>query len=821
MAAVSRLLVLVVAFAAAAAAGARHECAHERMRDLFAKDLSREPVVEAQSAKRQRMGFRAQAPESIRVTFSTADLSDTSKHCTRAGQVVPDFAGGSVTCTADDILTSTRRSVLTNNILPAAFAKLSAALKLERLTSNIVVPQGACSHFTIPASHSSTGVANADYVLYVAAAPTSGSTLAWAGGCRTDSSGRIVIGRANFGPRYLSWDNETVQQENVATAVHELLHALGFSSASFTSSRTRDVSLRGKTATVLTLPTLASRFISYIGCGTASSIPGVELEDEGSSGSAGSHFERRVLREDIMAAAGGEKLSEMTLAVMEDLGHYTVDYSVAEPMTWGKGAGCGWVTEKCNTEAGGRDTWWCFDQSGANACTKDLRAVGTCAVLQYSTALPAYFQYFSSANIGGPKFLDGCPYVQPYSNTKCDVAREPTANEQIFGHYYGNGGRCFETTGLIQNGFSSSSSNHQRCLESRCSASGFVQMRVNGGSWETCTATGQQLSGFSGYKGAVVCPDRTTFCATHTAATAGSDARADAGTDDDHHARPWRHRAPAHTGTPADANHHGPADDDGGARADAVADADDVWGRAGDEGRAAVQRAQLAQHHRDAPHGDRLGGAHLDEPAPRPPDDDDHDHALGAGSLVIDYTINAAMRAEAIDARFQEAIQATGSTGWYAELSAVYSNNANPSDTIRPTQHTVDRTSLVCQSVNLDGETCYVVFVGAAVCVVVLVLIILWVCCCKKKKEPASDFQQRAQERRAAQEPYAQRRERSAMRTDGAATAAPPPRGMRGDRSRSRSGDKRGPKRQKPPKKDPLCRIANTIAEAAKAVVPR
>jgi hypothetical protein len=174
---------------------------------------------------------------------------------------------------------------------------------------------------------------------------------------------------------------------------------------------------------------------------------------------------------------------------------------------------------------------------------------------------------------------------------------------------------------------------------------------------------------------------------------------------------------------------------------------------------------------------------------------------IGVGSLVVEYVINARLSAQAIDARFQEAIAATSSTAWYAEVTAVYAN-ANPSDSTLPTSHTVDQTSLVCQFVRLDGETCYVVFVGGAICLVILVLIILWYCCCRKKKtETAAENNERARQRRAGNDPYGDRRERSApMRYDGAATAGPPPREMRGDRSRSRSrsGDKR--KKRPPPK---------------------
>lgn len=40
-------------------------------------------------------------------------------------------------------------------------------------------------------------------------------------------------------------------------------------------------------------------------------------------------------------------ISRITLALMEDTGWYIANYSMAEPMSWGKGLGCDFVMKSC------------------------------------------------------------------------------------------------------------------------------------------------------------------------------------------------------------------------------------------------------------------------------------------------------------------------------------------------------------------------------------------------------------------------------------------------------------------------------------------
>ena len=72
------------------------------------------------------------------------------------------------------------------------------------------------------------------------------------------------------------------------------------------------------------------------------SLTGVELEDNGGSGSASSHFERMSLFNEMMTASSfkDSSYSNFTLALLYDTGWYDLDFSLAEHFYFGKNKGC-------------------------------------------------------------------------------------------------------------------------------------------------------------------------------------------------------------------------------------------------------------------------------------------------------------------------------------------------------------------------------------------------------------------------------------------------------------------------------------------------
>jgi hypothetical protein len=72
---------------------------------------------------------------------------------------------------------------------------------------------------------------------------------------------------------------------------------------------------------------------------------GVELENDGGSGSKGAHWEKVTLHNELMTAQDelNGSFSVFTMALLEDSGWYKVDFRKAAPIYWGKGKGCRFV----------------------------------------------------------------------------------------------------------------------------------------------------------------------------------------------------------------------------------------------------------------------------------------------------------------------------------------------------------------------------------------------------------------------------------------------------------------------------------------------
>jgi leishmanolysin len=494
----------------------QHECIHDypEIQNLVAQSLAATAGTLQHEDLVQGRQFQAKAPAPLRVVVSSLDLTTSGQYCASAGSTAPDFGGSRLTCTADDVLTAAKRSMLLDDIVPEAIRRLSARLKVVPMTSNLMVSSGACSGFTKPASHSSSGVPNADFVLYLASGPmSSGGVIAWAGACQMNSAGRSIVGRASFNPRWLKPGQN--MESFYDTLVHELLHALGFSPTFFGKFASK-VYRRGKTVTVLkNMPTLLSFARQRFNCPT---LDGVEVEDEFTSGT-GSHLERRLFYQDVMTGAGGESVSDVVLAVLGDLGvGYYPNYATADPVEFGKNAGCSFITEKCNTVAGGKNKQFCFTPN-AVGCTHNRKAIGKCGVASTSTALPSYFQYFADTRTGGSwNFLDKCPLMQPYSNRICvDTAYAPTASETSYGFTYGANSRCVATsTNFIKAGYSGTSQAF-RCLRIRCPRGSRVQVSTATSGWINCPTTGAAgritVPGYSGY---VDCPAARDICDSGT-----------------------------------------------------------------------------------------------------------------------------------------------------------------------------------------------------------------------------------------------------------------------------------------------------------------
>ena len=258
-----------------------------------------------------------------------------------------------------------------------------------------------------------TGIPNTDFGLFVTAIDTtlcqnSPTTLAYAKSCQRDQFDRPTFGRINFCPSHID-TNIYNFEEQLSTALHEIAHALGFSSASWYLFRYNDIlrtprtvrdnlevyvpnkiysstycsdglylpnfntikyfQERGMTANLfdytdhinakatdlvhkMVTPRVLQAARDFFDCPT---LNGAELENQIDDGCKfqGSHWEQRIFNNELMSSYGQStnRISPITLALFEDSGWYVANYSNADSfqygMDWGYKQGCEFVMEKC------------------------------------------------------------------------------------------------------------------------------------------------------------------------------------------------------------------------------------------------------------------------------------------------------------------------------------------------------------------------------------------------------------------------------------------------------------------------------------------
>lgn len=239
--------------------------------------------------------------------------------------------------------------------------------------------------------------------------PTQGSTIAWAITCKQDQYDRPIAGMTNFGPNMINTSPDQFE-EQLATAIHEIAHALGFSGSFFGRFRKPDGSQwgasnvvqqfqeRGNTVSKIITPNVVSKIKEHFNCQNWPNV-GAELENHGGSGTAGSHWEKRIYFNEFMTgtSSANPKYSAISLALFEDSGWYRVDYSASEILDWGYQMGCDFAYGECSS--------WPQDAFDLGmACSGDGNM---CRV-----------NFIGYCNSGNPH-MDGCSYVQGYSNGNC------------------------------------------------------------------------------------------------------------------------------------------------------------------------------------------------------------------------------------------------------------------------------------------------------------------------------------------------------------------------------------------------------------------
>jgi len=284
---------------------------------------------------------------------------------------------------------------------------------------------------------------------------------------------------------------------NMYVIMHEMLHALGFSKNFFSyyvdnsgqklTNHVKTINLNGSDRTVLDLPVLTDKLRKFYGC---SDLEGAYMENNGGTGTARSHWERKFFPFDLLSSGAihGRRVTEFTLAFMEGTGWYAADYDYAEPYFYGQGQGCSFIRTTCDPinpkfdeHCSGTGRGCSQIGQGGAFCKSD-----TCS--------------------------DGCRFYTPQKEYNCEnpsgIHYTTYASKQVYGR--GAGSKCF--TGNLTSKATASRTTY--CFTYNCEGSGAsTQLQVMFGTTTlVCKAEGP-LS-VDGLNGAIDCPDPLQFCST-------------------------------------------------------------------------------------------------------------------------------------------------------------------------------------------------------------------------------------------------------------------------------------------------------------------
>ena len=239
-----------------------------------------------------------------------------------------------------------------------------------------------------------------------------------------EGKGLPVVGLVEISTK-LNFTKTNSKEYFQSIILHEFTHILGFNNDYFTNymkstfSRVDEYNI---TRYYLNSSRVLEVAKNYFNC---SEIDGVELEEFGGGGTAGSHWEARTLLGDYMNGVihpEEQVISEFTLAALEDTGYYQANYYTGGLMRYGKHKGCDFVKNRCVNSSHEINPYFeneFYDSISSifgieSSCSSGRQSRTYFGWWTYKNDLPKHYQYFSNPKIGGFESADYCPVAIEY-----------------------------------------------------------------------------------------------------------------------------------------------------------------------------------------------------------------------------------------------------------------------------------------------------------------------------------------------------------------------------------------------------------------------
>jgi hypothetical protein len=358
-----------------------------------------------------------------------------------------------------------------------------------------------------------------------------GDVEASAGYCAQDGiTYRPLAGTIEFASN-LNFTQKNSDNYIIMLILHELNHILCFHDQLFpyfidfngkkiplAETITSEV-INGKTRTLLKSPKVLEKARKHFGCNT---LNGIELEDQGGSGTAGSHWEARSMLADYMIGIsyGEVFISEMSLALFEDSGWYTVNYYTGGLFRYGKNQGCNFLKTKCIQDGSTQfPNEFNVKENPATMCLAGRTGKGYSSLNVLKEPIEPEYNYWDNVYKGGFHATDYCPVAWPndadgyFFGSSCAIGK---AANTIYGEIIGIDSSCFISS-LTKKG---NKLNYEKatCFKVTCDYTKkkyTVRIAIDAGYSVECPTEGGKMS-VSGLDGEFLCPDFNLICTQTT-----------------------------------------------------------------------------------------------------------------------------------------------------------------------------------------------------------------------------------------------------------------------------------------------------------------
>jgi hypothetical protein len=353
------------------------------------------------------------------------------------------------------------------------------------------------------------------------------TTEAAAAYCSQDATtNRPLAGYVAFN-KNMDFTKKNAMYYNSLLVLHEVNHILSFSSSLF--DQFKDASgnsiplaqvqisrtVNGVSRNMIATPKVLATAQKHFNCNT---LEGLELENQGGDGTAGSHWEERIMAGDFMIGESYSEnvISDMTLALMEDSGWYQVNYYTGGLFRYGKNRGCDFVNTKCVNSGITNFPIEFSTTIGEQVCFAGRTSRGVSS-LQSGKTVDTFYQYFADTSYGGVTNADFCPIpvdnssVDTYFPDNCWMGNSiypPSMGETI-----GSSSNCFISS-LTPQGDNTVTAyvgkSNPICYSTTCNADGTYIVTIGSNS-VTCPTAGGTVT-LSGFDGSIICPEYNFIC---------------------------------------------------------------------------------------------------------------------------------------------------------------------------------------------------------------------------------------------------------------------------------------------------------------------